>query len=131
MFSAAQFHEIVSGRRTGRIADGLRRALGLLEQPYGWIVSRRNLRFDRGAVQPTKVAAPVISVGNLTVGGTGKTPFVAWLAKWFLDRGASATIISRGYGGRGGRPNDEALELAERLPGVPHIQNPNRIAAAH
>jgi len=94
-------------------------------------VSRRNLRFDRGAVQPTKVAAPVISVGNLTVGGTGKTPFVAWLAKWFLDRGASATIISRGYGGRGGRPNDEALELAERLPGVPHIQNPNRIAAAH
>src|SRR4051812_48896392 len=131
MISIEQYRDIVSGRRTGRLADGLRTALGLLEQPYGWIVTRRNLRFDCGAVQQTKVAAPVISVGNLTVGGTGKTPFVGWLAKWIFNKGVPVTIISRGYGGRSGRPNDEALELAERLPGVPHIQNPDRIAAAH
>jgi len=76
------------------------------------------------------VPAPVISVGNITVGGTGKSPFVAWLARWFLDRGSAVTIISRGYGSRGGKPNDEALELAARLPGVPHLQNPDRVAAA-
>jgi tetraacyldisaccharide 4'-kinase len=72
----------------------------------------------------------VISVGNLTVGGTGKTPFVAWIARWLLEHGTAVTIISRGYGSRNGQPNDEALELAARLPGVPHIQNPDRVAAA-
>ena len=40
------------------------------------------------------MAAPVISLGNLTVGGTGKTPFVAWLAQWFKDRGQAVTLIS-------------------------------------
>ena len=72
----------------------------------------------------------MISVGNLTVGGTGKTPLVCWLAEWFLARGAAVTLISRGYGAKQGRPNDEALELAARLPKVPHVQNPDRIAAA-
>src|SRR5205823_13641193 len=66
----------------------------------------------------------------ISVGGTGKTPFVGWVARWFLDHDLAATIISRGYGGRGGRPNDEALELTARLSGVPHIQNPDRIVAA-
>jgi tetraacyldisaccharide 4'-kinase len=108
----------------------LRGALWVLAHPYGWIVRQRNARFDRGNVQPTRVAAPVISVGNITVGGTGKSPFVAWLAKWFLDRHTAVTIVSRGYGSRGGKPNDEALELAARLPGVPHLQNPDRALAA-
>jgi tetraacyldisaccharide 4'-kinase len=48
-----------------------------------------------------------------------------------LDRQVAVTIISRGYGSRGGKPNDEALELAARLPGVPYLQNPDRIAAAN
>src|SRR5206468_2244980 len=98
--------------------------------PYGWIVHRRNARFDRGVVRAEKVPAPVISVGNLTVGGTGKSPFVAWLARWFLDHSTAVTIISRGYGSPSGKPNDEALELATRLPGVLHLQNPDRLAAA-
>src|SRR5436190_16306424 len=131
MLSDSQFRDLVSGHWKGPLAIVLRGALWMLAHPYGWIVRRRNARFDRGLVQPTKVAAPVISVGNLTVGGTGKSPFVAWLARWFLDRGTSVTIISRGYGSRGGKPNDEALELAARLPGVPHLQNPDRIAAAN
>lgn len=77
-----------------------------------------------------QVAAPVISVGNLTVGGTGKTPLVCWLAEWFEKRSIDVTLISRGYKSPGDTPNDEALELAARLPNVPHLQNPNRIAAA-
>ncbi len=71
-----------------------------------------------------------MSVGNLTVGGTGKTPLVCWLAEWFQRQGVAVTLISRGYGAKRGRPNDEALELAARLPGVPHLQNPDRVAAA-
>jgi len=76
------------------------------------------------------VAAPVISVGNLTVGGTGKTPLVAWLAEWFARRQVPVTIISRGYGAKAGKPNDEALELAFRLPEARQLQNPDRVAAA-
>jgi tetraacyldisaccharide 4'-kinase len=125
-----QYRSLVSGRLSGPAAGTLRAVLGLLEHPYEWIIDRRNSRFDRGSVQPHKVAATVISVGNLTVGGTGKSPFVAWLARWFIARGQAVAIISRGYGAGGGRPNDEALELAARLPRVPHIQHPDRIAAA-
>jgi tetraacyldisaccharide 4'-kinase len=124
------YRSLVSGQWKGPLAAALRGGLGLLERPYGWIVQRRNERFDRNANQAQRVAAPVISVGNITVGGTGKTPFVAWLAGWFQDRQRAITIISRGYGSESGRPNDEALELAARLPGVPHVQNPDRVAAA-
>jgi tetraacyldisaccharide 4'-kinase len=130
MLGDAQFRELVSGRWKGPIAAVLRGILLALEQPYASVVRLRNARFDRHATPVTKVAAPVISVGNLTVGGTGKSPFVAWLARWFLDRGEKVTIISRGYGSTGSRPNDEALELAARLPGVPHLQNPDRGASA-
>jgi tetraacyldisaccharide 4'-kinase len=130
MFSESQFRRIVSGNSAGAEATVLRVILRSLEGPYSWIVRRRNRRFDHGLVQPVRVDATVISVGNLTVGGTGKTPFVAWLARWAKDRGVLVTIISRGYGERHGRPNDEALELAAQLPGVPHVQNPDRVAAA-
>jgi tetraacyldisaccharide 4'-kinase len=126
----AAYRSLVSGQWKGPLAAALRGCLGLLELPYGWIVRRRNARFDCGENRSQRVAAPVISVGNITVGGTGKTPFVAWLARWFLARQQAVTIISRGYGSPAGRPNDEALELAARLPGVPHLQNPDRIAAA-
>ena len=130
MLTAARFQELVSGRWRGPLASGLRGLLGLGEYAYRWIVSRRNARFDRGISRIERVDAPVVSVGNLTVGGTGKTPMVAWLARWFLEHGTQVTLISRGYGARGGWPNDEALELAARLPGVPHLQNPDRVTAA-
>jgi tetraacyldisaccharide 4'-kinase len=72
----------------------------------------------------------VVSVGNLTLGGTGKTPMVEWIARWLQQRGVRAAVISRGYGAAAGSANDEAMELRERLPEVPHLQNPDRVAAA-
>jgi tetraacyldisaccharide 4'-kinase len=72
---------------------------------------------------------PVVCIGNLTVGGTGKTPAVAWLANWLRERGLRVCIISRGYGQLDSGRNDEALELELRLPDVPHLQNPDRYAA--
>src|SRR6478752_160176 len=130
MLSGVQFRELVSGQRRGALAGVLRGVLALLEHPYRWAVARRNARFDRTPAAAVKMSAPVISVGNLTVGGTGKTPFVAWLAEWFLTRGISTTIISRGYGSRQGGANDEALELALRVPGAAQIQSANRVQAA-
>lgn len=124
------YRELVSGRWQGPLAAVLRGGLTALEQPYRWATAQRNWRFDRAAESVCRVDAPVISVGNLTVGGTGKSPFVAWLAQWLVAQGVGVTLISRGYGSRRGGPNDEALELAARLPGVPHLQNRDRVAAA-
>ena len=103
--------------------------LAAAEIPYAAAVRRRNQHYDRpDACQ--RVPVPVVSVGNLTLGGTGKTPMVEWLARWFQAQGVRVALVSRGYGSRAGRPNDEALELAQCLPGVPHVQNPDRVAAA-
>jgi tetraacyldisaccharide 4'-kinase len=130
MDSANWFRGVMSGKATGLRAGLARRLAALIEPVYAAIIRRKNRRFDSGKLTATEVHAPVVSVGNLTVGGTGKTPLVCWLAEWFLRKGVAVTLVSRGYGAKKGRPNDEAMELAARLPDVPHVQNPNRIAAA-
>ena len=124
------YREVVSGKRLSVSARILCGVLGGGEPIYKAIIGSKNRRFDSGQQRPTVIAAPVISVGNLTVGGTGKTPLVCWLAEWFRERHIDVTLISRGYGARRGRPNDEAMELAARLPSVPHLQNADRVAAA-
>lgn len=130
VFNAASFREIVSGRRSGLAASSLRCLLRAAEVPYTAAVRRRNARYDRRRDLQQRVAVPVISVGNMTLGGTGKTPVVEWLARWFCERDVRVALVSRGYKAEAGSPNDEALELAQKLPGVPHIQNRDRVLAA-
>ncbi|MRR13081.1 tetraacyldisaccharide 4'-kinase, partial [bacterium] len=72
----------------------------LLSLPYGGAVRARNRLFDLGVLRQEKVGCPVISVGNLTVGGTGKTPMVILLAGMLRDRGLRPAVLSRGYGGK-------------------------------
>lgn len=128
MPSATWFREQVldSPRWTARL---LRCALWLASLPYGWIVRHRNAAYDSRTRPIEQLEIPVVSVGNLTVGGTGKTPLVAWLAKWLTERGKRVVLVSRGYGAKDGRPNDEARELADKLPNVPHLQDRDRVAA--
>ncbi len=126
----ATFRELVSNQRRGARATLLRGALRAAEVPYTWAVRWRNRQYDRGKKPIERVGVPVVSVGNLTLGGTGKTPLVEWLARWFRQRDLRVTIISRGYGAEAGSRNDEALELEQKLPDVPHVQNPDRVAAA-
>lgn len=130
MLSPAEFRQIVSGRRRGVKAAAWRGALALAERPYAAAVAWRNRGYDRGRREVRRVPAPVVSVGNITMGGVGKTPLVEWLARWFRERGVRVALVSRGYGAPRGGQNDEALELAQKLPDVPHVQNPNRAAAA-
>jgi tetraacyldisaccharide 4'-kinase len=130
LFRPSEFRDLVSGRRRGVGAAALRTLLRVAETPYAAAVSWRNRGFDTGRRPIERVGVPVISVGNLTLGGTGKTPLVEWLARWLRAHDVRVTIISRGYGAEAGAKNDEALELEQRLPDVPHLQNPDRVAAA-
>jgi tetraacyldisaccharide 4'-kinase len=130
MLDPTEFRDLISGRRRGVIASALRAMLRVAETPYAWAVRRRNRRYDLGQSPIHEAGVPVISVGNLTLGGTGKTPLVKWLARRLQDAGASVALISRGYGAAAGEQNDEAQELAQALPAVPHIQNRDRVAGA-
>lgn len=130
MLNPTEFRNLVSGRGRGLRAACLRAALGAIEVPYTLVVRWRNRRYDRHARLVHRVEVPVVSVGNLTLGGTGKTPMVAWLARQLRRRGVRVALISRGYGAEAGGVNDEALELERQLPDVPHLQNPDRVEAA-
>lgn len=131
MLSPSKFRDLVSGRTAGVKGAALRGILRAVETPYACVVRQRNLRFDRGASSVIHAGVPTISVGNLTLGGTGKTPMVKWIAGRLLSQGRRVALVSRGYGARSGADqNDEARELALALPGVPHIQNRDRVAAA-
>lgn len=121
--------DLIAGRIGGLRAALWRALLTAIEKPYAWAVRRRNTRYDRGWASCFSAAAPVISVGNLTLGGVGKTPMVALLAQWCQSQGLRPVIISRGYRSRGGL-NDEAIELDRRLPGIVHLQQADRVAAA-
>ncbi len=131
MLGPTEFRALVSGQQRGLRAAALRAVLRMAEVPYTWAVGIRNRRFDRGSAYIARAPVPVISVGNLTLGGTGKTPLVAWLCRHFREQGVRVAIISRGYGATEGGRNDEALELEQKLPDVPHLQNPDRVAAAN
>src|SRR5437763_3269784 len=83
---------------------------------YGGIVRLRMRLYEQGWLKRKRLKATVISVGNLTVGGTGKTPMVIWLAEKLLAEGKRVAILSGGYRGAGGS-SDEIELMKFRLQG--------------
>ncbi|GJL62138.1 MAG: tetraacyldisaccharide 4'-kinase [Nitrospirales bacterium] len=71
--------------------------LTVLAIPYGLVIQTRGKLYEKGWLKASRLPRPVISVGNLTVGGTGKTPVVIWLANWLRANGKQVGILSRGY----------------------------------
>jgi tetraacyldisaccharide 4'-kinase len=120
-------------RRSGGAPPALRFLLAPAALAYGFAMRLRREAYREGTFQVRKLGAPVISVGNVTVGGTGKTPMVQWIARWCLRTGRKPAILSRGYGAReigpAGKKNDEALLLDRDLPQTPHYADPDRVAA--
>lgn len=124
--------------------DGM--VFGFLLWPLGWLVRfitvrKRNQFLDQRR-ESVRLNVPVIVVGNITVGGTGKTPLVVWLVQQLQQRGYRPGIVSRGYGGRpphfpyliqsadvASVAGDEPLMLARRT-GVPVVIDPRRANAA-
>lgn len=102
----------------------------MLSFGYRGAVAVRNSMFDAGWKTVQRAILPVVSVGNLTTGGTGKTPIVAFIVQSLQHHGQRPAMISRGYGSVDGQPNDEKLVLERLCPGVPHEQHASRYQAA-
>jgi tetraacyldisaccharide 4'-kinase len=123
----------------------VRAAAALASRLYGLGAWLRRSLYARGVLRTKKLPAPVVSVGNLTVGGAGKTPVAACLARLWRDRGKRVAILSRGYGGQSRgvtcisdgrntykRPpevGEEPYWLARTLPGVAVYTGACRYAA--
>lgn len=122
--------EIISGQRRGLVVACTRCVLRGLESLYAAGSAIRNLGFDRGWRAVQAIDVPVISVGNLTTGGTGKTPIVATVVQMLQQLNYHPGIVSRGYHADDTGINDEKRVLARLCPEVPHLQNPDRVAAA-
>jgi tetraacyldisaccharide 4'-kinase len=116
-------------------------ALWPLSMVFAVLAAARRLLYRIGVMPATRLKVPVIVVGNISVGGTGKTPCVIWLAQWLSDHGCKPGIVARGYGGTARDPlratadsdpriaGDEAVLLARRC-ACPVWVGANRAAAA-
>jgi tetraacyldisaccharide 4'-kinase len=136
---------LVDGWESG-FAPGARLALGVATVGYRALLAARDLGYATGAARPRAVGVPVVSIGNVTVGGTGKTPAVELAAHTLIALGRRPAVLSRGYGrtSRGiqvvadtasirldvEEAGDEPFLLARRLPSVPVIVGANRHDAA-
>jgi tetraacyldisaccharide 4'-kinase len=137
---------LVSGEATDRWAGPARWGLRGLSLPYAAGISAYRALFDLGLFRPSRLAAPVVSIGNITLGGTGKTTTVRWLARRLTEWGRRPAILSRGYraGAVGPRDvavvsdgrevlleaaagGDEPVLLARSLPGVPVLIGKRRV----
>jgi len=106
------------------------RGLTPLSWLYGAVVRWRNRQFDRARREQARLPVPVVSVGNLTAGGTGKTQAVAWLVERYRRAGYVVGVLARGYGREeGARLNDEGRMLERRFSDLPPEQDPVRYEA--
>lgn len=124
------FRNLVSGQSKGVTATVFLAGLSALSALYRPVLSFRNWSYDKGLFSASRVTVPVISVGNITLGGTGKTPFVSYLTVWFQQRGRKVAVISRGYGSHAGALNDEGALLEKNLPGIIQLQGKDRVTLA-
>jgi tetraacyldisaccharide 4'-kinase len=123
-------------------SSGAAALLAPLSWLYGAVVAARRSAYARGWFASHHVARPIVVIGNLTVGGTGKTPLTVWLALALRERGYRVGIVSRGYGRSGDAPRavepdddwrvvgDEPL-LLRRHASCPTIVGTDRVAAAN
>lgn len=119
--------EIINGTRGGVVVAILRPMLALLAKLYGLVVSFRNRLYDWGWLASTPLSVPVICLGNITAGGTGKTPMVIWICHYLQGHGLKVALLSRGYKGDSHGDNDEMKLMGDTLDGVTMVVDADRV----
>jgi len=141
----SDLHERVTRVWQGGVGPAASRALDVAARGYRGLLDAREWLYGSGVLRCRALGVPVVSVGNLTVGGTGKTPAVELVVRTLLALGHRPAVLSRGYGRRGhgirvvadsssmrlnaDEAGDEPILLARRLPGVPVIVGAHRYGA--
>ncbi|MBF0619803.1 MAG: tetraacyldisaccharide 4'-kinase [Candidatus Omnitrophica bacterium] len=126
------FWAVMTGKETGAAAWLLKPFLWSMSVCYAAVMCMRRALYGVGVFKTHDLGIPVLSVGNLTVGGTGKTPLVILLAKYLKSKGRPPAILMRGYMPSGGVIlSDEAGMLQEALGDVPVIVGADRVKAFH
>jgi tetraacyldisaccharide 4'-kinase len=129
------YRNLISGRSTGLVAELLRFLLGTAATGYSLIVKLRNFLYSKRWLEIHTANMLVISIGNITTGGTGKTPLVIWLCNTINQKSkiknqkCEVAILTRGYKTEQNYTDEPAI-LAESCPQAKVIINPDRVAAA-
>jgi tetraacyldisaccharide 4'-kinase len=120
-------HRLIRWLWTSRRIDAKLARMALLPLSALWRVwmETRAMAYRRGWLPVTDLPLPSVAVGNLTVGGSGKTPIAMWIARYYAERGQVPGIVLRGYGG-----GDEAKVHARALPAAHVVADPDRVAGA-
>lgn len=130
------YRRLISGQTTGLTAACLRFFLTAGSIVYTAVIRFRNFLYCSGWLRIHTASVPVISIGNITTGGTGKTPLVIWLYKFLQQKNVNCAILTRGYKAiqnsklKTQNYIDEPAILTESCPNAKVIVNPDRVAGA-
>jgi tetraacyldisaccharide 4'-kinase len=125
------FRNLISGADKGFGKTLLRLLLRIISVGYTIAILVRNYAYDKGIAKISKVDVPVISIGNITTGGTGKTPLVIWICKKLSEKSIPYAVLTRGYKAQDAEITDEPAILARSCPDTRVIVNADRVAAAN
>ncbi len=128
--------KVLKGEYSDICSKAILKALYPLSEIYGFVVKTRIFFYKNGILKSVRLPVPVISVGNITMGGTGKTPVVEYISKYLQKKGKRVAILSRGYAAAIRHEksslaknvcNDEYLVLNENIPDIPNFLNKDRV----
>ena len=128
--SQQRYRKLVSGASKGLVAAFLRLLLWVASQGYSTIIGLRNFLYSKAWLKIYRSNAVVISIGNITAGGTGKTPLTIWLCRLLREKDIGCAVLTRGYKTEKGNVSDEVAVLAESYPQAKVVVNPDRVAGA-
>lgn len=127
---------VLKEEHSGTCSKAMLKALYPLSEIYGFVVKTRIFFYKNGILKRVRLPVPVISVGNITMGGTGKTPVVEYISKYLQKKGKRVAVLSRGYAAAiryeksslaKNVCNDEYLVLKENIPDIPNFLNKDRV----
>jgi tetraacyldisaccharide 4'-kinase len=125
-----RYRKILGGSGGGFGVQLLRAILKPASYLYAAVITFRNFLYDKGYLGSHCAPVPVISIGNITTGGTGKTPLTIWLCNKLAEQKLRVGVLTRGYKMESAKFSDEPAVIAQNCPAARVVVNPDRVAGA-